>query len=164
MSRVGQGLSNRIKRAVNNVRSRHQLHPASRLMPDSLHGRSQPSARTCCNPTWSHCSSISASSGILPRCLSHGFPCCYTMPTLPPRSHQACFPFPRFCLKSPPAPTLHLIVFSYPPRSCVMPKLLVPINKPWSRSHCLPLSQAPYLVFLSAFTPLDPRLLPSSRV
>lgn len=146
---------------MDNVRSRHQLYPASHPMSDSLHSWSQPSARTCYNTAWSHNSKLFALSGGLPQCPAH--PCCCAMSTPPPRSPQACFPFPRFSLRTPSAPTLHLIVFSYPAQSSLTPKLLVSISKPWPCS-CLPLSQAPYLDLLSVFTPLDPRVLPGSHV
>lgn len=139
------------------------MHPGSCLMSDSLHSLSQLSARTCYDPGWSHNSKLLALSGGLPRCPTHSL-CCCTVSILPPCFPQAYFPFPKFCLKSPPVLALHLIVFSYPTWSSLVPKLLISFSKTWSYSHYLPLSQAPYLGLLSVFTPLDPRVLPSSHV
>lgn len=145
VSQVRQELNNRIKRAVEKVRSRHWLRPASGLMSDSPRIWSQPGHATAqpghTAPTSWPCQAV------CPDAQPMVFPCCYAMSTLPPWFPQACFPFPRFCFKSPPAPTLHLIVFSYPARFSLTPKLLVSISKPWSCSCCLPLSQAPYLDF-----------------
>lgn len=63
--------TNRIKQAVDNVRSRYHLHQASCLMSVSLHSLSQPSARTCYDPGWSHNSKLLALSGSLPQSPTH---------------------------------------------------------------------------------------------
>lgn len=42
VSQIEQELNNRIKQAADNVRSRHELHPASHLISDSLHRRLVP--------------------------------------------------------------------------------------------------------------------------
>lgn len=153
----------RIKQAVDKVRTRHQLHPASHLMSDFLHSRSLSSARACCNPAWSHCSSLLALVRLFllmtsPWSFHDAIPC----PLHPLCSPRACFLFPRFFSRI--FWLQHFIIFLSPAGSSLMPKLLVSIRKPWSYSCFLPLSQALYLELLSVFTPLNLRALPSSHV
>lgn len=134
------------------------------LMSSSFCSQTQFPHKTCHNSAWSHCSSLLALPGsVCPSAQPIVHHVCSASPIHPGLCHSpASFPFPQFCFRSPPVLTLHLVVFSI--QLSLMSKLLVSVSKPWSCSRCLALSQAPYLDLLSVFTPLVPRVLPSSHV